>query len=99
MISNPVSSIRYWKEKYVFMKVRGVTRSWNFEFVAPAVKLKSKKYAAEVAKLEAIGVVSASAEMLSNESMRLAGVFKHGRELVIVVFLVLFLFIFGVSDV
>ena len=76
-----------------------MTRSWNFEYVAPAVKLRTKQYAAEIAKLETVGVVSASAEMLSNVSMSEAGVFKHGREPVISVFFVLFLFIFKVFDV
>ena len=79
LISNPVSSIRSWKEKYAFIKVKGVTRSWNFKYVAPAIKLKTKRYKDDIAKLESVGVVSASAEMLSNVSMSEAGVFKHGR--------------------
>ena len=83
LVSNPVTSIRHWKEKFVFVKVKGMMRSWNFEYVAPAVKLKAKRYAAEIAKLEAVGVVSASVEMLSNESLSTAGVFGHGSLLVI----------------
>ena len=49
--------------------------------MASALKLVSacKTYAAEVARLEAARVVSASAELLSNESIDRAGVFDHGR--------------------
>ena len=54
LVSNPVSSIRFWKENFIFVKVKGVTRSWNFEYVAPAVKLRTKQYAAEIAKLETV---------------------------------------------
>ena len=51
--------------------------------MAPALKLVSggRAYAKEMARLEAAGVVSASAELLSNESMDRAGVFDHGRKL------------------
>ena len=99
LVTNPVSSVRNWKHKFVFMKVEGMARSWNFKFVAPALKLVSagKTYATEVARLEAAGVVSASAELLSNESMDRAGVFEHGRELVCFYFL--FLFLCVTSDV
>ena len=62
--------------------------------MAPALKLVSigKTYAAEVARLEAAGVVSASAELLSNESMDRAGVFDRGRELHTWYFCFLFFF-------
>ena len=57
--------------------------------MAPALKLvsASRTHATEVARLEATGVVSASAELLSNENMERAGVFDHGRELHASVFL------------
>ena len=88
LVTNPISSVKNWKHKFVFMKVEGMARSWNFRFVAPALKLvsASKTHATEVARLEAAGVVSASAELLSNESMDRAGVFDHGRELYASVF-------------
>ena len=81
MISNPITSIKEWKNKFVFIKVEGLKRSWNFGYVVPALKLKTaaKNCKTEVRKIEALGIVSASSELLSNESMAKAGVFDHGR--------------------
>ena len=81
MISNPIPSVKEWKNKFVFVRVEGLERSWNFGYAAPALKLKTtvKNFKAEVQKLEALGIVSASADLLSNESMTRAGVFNHGR--------------------
>ena len=63
------------------MKVEGSKRSWNFGYVAPTLKLNTaaKNCKAEVRKLKALGIVSASPDLLSNESMTRAGVFDHGR--------------------
>ena len=49
--------------------------------MAPTLKLTTaaKNCKAEVRKLEALGIVSASPDLLSNESMTGAGVFDHGR--------------------
>ena len=82
LVSNPVSSIKEWKNKFVFVKVEGLKRSWNFDYVAPALKLNTtaKNCKAEVRKLEALGIVTASPDLLSNESMTRAGVLDHGRK-------------------
>ena len=81
LISNPISSVKEWKGKFVYIKVEGMERSWNFNFAAPTLKLKAaaKNYSTAVQKLEALGIVSASNNLLSNESMAEAGVFNHGR--------------------
>ena len=81
MVSNPVSSVKEWKGKFVFIKVKGMKRSWNFDFVALALKLKAaaKNCNATVQKLKALGTVFASNNLLSNESMTKAGIFNHGR--------------------
>ena len=67
--------------KFVYIKIEGMERSWNFNFAAPALKLKvaTKNCSAAVQKLEALGIVSAFNNLLSNESMAKAGVFNHGR--------------------
>ena len=80
MVSNPVMSVKDWKNKFAFIKVENLERSWNFGFVDPALNLKAaaRKYSAEVQKLEALGIVSASPTLLSNESLTAAGVFVRG---------------------
>ena len=56
--------------------------SQNFDFVAPVVNLEAaaRKYSVEVQKFEALGIVSASLALLSNESMTAVGVFARGRQ-------------------
>ena len=81
MIHNPITFVKDWKNKYVFIKIEGLKRSWNFDYVVLALKLKTvaKNYKAEIRRIEALGIVSATSELLSNESMDRAGVFDHGR--------------------
>ena len=81
MVSNPVTSVKDWKHKFAFIKIESLERSWNFGFVAPALNLEAaaRKYSAEVQKLEALGIVSTSPTLLSNESLTAARVFVSGR--------------------
>ena len=50
LIHNPVTSIKEWTNRFVFIKIEGLKRSWNFGYVAPSLKLKNeaRNYKAEI---------------------------------------------------
>ena len=87
LVFNPVTSIKDWKFKYAFVKVKGVNKSWNFGPHTPPVDFEkiAKRLSAEVAALEALGVVQAPA-LLSNKCQATVGIVTYGRSSLLILF-------------